>query len=287
MSSQVLSFLPFFLLALILASTWLFDNVSYLATAMFGALVLALLCGQVEWLGVLAFSAIAGSLLFAEKAHTNFLRLLGHFFFVGLVTLYYFYRPLPFFHAFNIFDQVKFSVDSVPFNMSLNFDGPFAAAMILIILNMGKRAPRPQNFLRVTVLCTLLCAATLLITATQINYVRLDPKLPSNFLFWAFNNLIFVCVTEETVFRRYLLNKLTSVFSIFKIGKYFALFLSSLFFGIIHFRGGPAYVIFSMIAGLFYGIAYQKTQRIEAAILTHFGLNLIHILFFSYPALQH
>lgn len=287
MNSQVIAFLPFFLLALTIASTWVFDNVIYLTAAMLSSLALGLLCGQVEWLGALAFSGVAGSLLFAERAHTRFLRLLGHFFFVGLVTLYYLYRPLPFFHSFNIFNQVRFSPDSVPFNMALNFDGPFAAAMILIILNMGKRAPKPQNFFKITLLCSLLCAATLLLPATKINFLRFDPKIPANFLLWAFNNLIFVCVAEETIFRRYLLNKLTIVFSIFKIGKYFALFLSSLLFGIIHYRGGPAMILLSTIAGLFYGTAYLRTQRIEAAILTHFGLNLIHILFFSYPALQH
>ncbi len=39
------------------------------------------------------------------------------------------------------------------------------------------------------------------------------------------------------------------------------------------------------IAGLFYGYAYWKTNRLEASILVHFGLNLIHFVAFSYPAL--
>lgn len=57
-------------------------------------------------------------------------------------------------------------------------------------------------------------------------------------------------------------------------------------FGVGHYKGGIPYVIFASIAGLFYGYAYDKTKRIESAVVVHFGLNLTHFLFFSYPALK-
>ena len=35
-----------------------------------------------------------------------------------------------------------------------------------------------------------------------------------------------------------------------------------------------------------YGAVYLRTGRIEASILVHFMLNVVHIFFFSYPALD-
>ena len=39
------------------------------------------------------------------------------------------------------------------------------------------------------------------------------------------------------------------------------------------------------MAGTVFGYAYQKTQRIEASILCHFGVNTFHFIFLTYPAL--
>ena len=42
-------------------------------------------------------------------------------------------------------------------------------------------------------------------------------------------------------------------------------------------------VIFAFIAGIGYGYAYQKSWKIETAILVHFGVNITHFIFFTYP----
>ena len=52
-----------------------------------------------------------------------------------------------------------------------------------------------------------------------------------------------------------------------------------------HLAGGWRYAALAAIAGLGYGWAMRRTGRLEAAVLTHFGLNLVHLLLFSYPAL--
>jgi len=41
----------------------------------------------------------------------------------------------------------------------------------------------------------------------------------------------------------------------------------------------------TLVAGIGYGWAYRRTGRIEASILTHFSLNSLHFLLFTYPAL--
>jgi membrane protease YdiL (CAAX protease family) len=39
------------------------------------------------------------------------------------------------------------------------------------------------------------------------------------------------------------------------------------------------------LAGAGYAIAFQRTGRVEAGILTHFAVNAAHFLLFTYPAL--
>ncbi|WP_419656688.1 putative CAAX protease family protein [Desulfosarcina variabilis str. Montpellier] len=45
------------------------------------------------------------------------------------------------------------------------------------------------------------------------------------------------------------------------------------------------YVILATAAGWGYGIIFQRTGSIDASIMTHFGLNTTHFIFFTYPAL--
>jgi membrane protease YdiL (CAAX protease family) len=43
--------------------------------------------------------------------------------------------------------------------------------------------------------------------------------------------------------------------------------------------------VLATIAGIGYGWIYASTGSIAAAIATHAGLNTLHFLLFSYPAL--
>ena len=56
-------------------------------------------------------------------------------------------------------------------------------------------------------------------------------------------------------------------------------------FGLVHAGGGPTYVVLATLAGVGYGWVFLRTGRIEASILTHFALNAVHFLGFTYPAL--
>ncbi|WP_103897772.1 CPBP family intramembrane glutamic endopeptidase [Rickettsia fournieri] len=46
------------------------------------------------------------------------------------------------------------------------------------------------------------------------------------------------------------------------------------------------YIALSTICGFFYGYAYYKTDKILCSVIVHFGLNLCHVLLFTYPALK-
>ena len=62
-----------------------------------------------------------------------------------------------------------------------------------------------------------------------------------------------------------------------------ALALASALFGLAHFAGGPLLMLFAGLAGLIYGLAWLWSGRLWVATLFHFGLNLTHLLLFTYP----
>ena len=68
-----------------------------------------------------------------------------------------------------------------------------------------------------------------------------------------------------------------------KFGALWGVAIAALLFGIAHAKGGPLLIVLASIAGVGYGYAYLSSKRIEAAILTHFALNALHFVAFTYP----
>jgi uncharacterized protein len=60
--------------------------------------------------------------------------------------------------------------------------------------------------------------------------------------------------------------------------------MTALAFGSVHFASGPPMILLASLAGIAYGLAYRYGGLL-ASVLAHFGLNLFHILFFTYPLL--
>ena len=114
-------------------------------------------------------------------------------------------------------------------------------------------------------------------------YASFDLSFDPVFVVWALRNLFFTCVAEEAFFRGFLQRYIERWTGGSRSGRLASLAVVSLLFGLAHFGGGVGYVALSTLAGLLYGYVYQKTGRIEAAILTHFLLNSGHFLFFTYP----
>jgi len=100
-------------------------------------------------------------------------------------------------------------------------------------------------------------------------------------VFWLGTNLFFTVIAEEALFRGVILHGLLNHWT-FKHGRWMALLLSSILFGLVHLSGGWLYVFLATIAGVVYGAAMMRSGRIEMAILAHITLNTGHILLFSY-----
>jgi membrane protease YdiL (CAAX protease family) len=129
-----------------------------------------------------------------------------------------------------------------------------------------------------------ICIAILMGAAIALGHVKFNPKFPSQTFVFLLNNLMLVCMAEEAFFRGYIQKNLTDLCERHRISKMFALVVASIIFGLRHYESGIPMIILSTIAGLFYGAAYMRNNRIEAAILVHFGLNAAHFFIFSYPS---
>jgi membrane protease YdiL (CAAX protease family) len=106
------------------------------------------------------------------------------------------------------------------------------------------------------------------------------------FIPWALANLFFTCLSEEAGFRGFLQHELARIGRNRALAAALALIFSAVVFGLAHLGGGWRYALAATVAGLGYGYAYHKTQRIEAAMGVHFCVNALHFLLFTYPALS-
>lgn len=195
-------------------------------------------------------------------------------------------HAFPGFNNVHVLDKIKISPDGIPFSLYLNFDKTSVGIIILGFLH--QRITKKSEWIkmiRATLPMAGLLIFILLCCSFLFNYVRFEPKLPDSLLIWSCTNLLFVCTAEEGFFRGFIQKYLCVALQRFKYGNFVAIVIASILFGLAHYPGGSLYVLLATIAGLGYGFIYFRTKRIEASIITHFSLNLIHFLFFTYPAL--
>jgi hypothetical protein len=196
-------------------------------------------------------------------------------------------HKIPGFSNWLIAKEMVLSKNAIPFNLYLNFGKPLIGLFILgfgTIPLLKNRSTSRLAFKRAAPIAFIGIMA-LMGLSLSMGYVNFDLKFNNFFFIWAFNNLIFVCVAEEVLFRGFLQHYLAVYFKQIRYGDLLALLLASVLFGLAHFSGGVSYMILAFCAGSVYGFIYLKTKRIEASIFTHFLLNTLHFLAFTYPAL--
>lgn len=195
-----------------------------------------------------------------------------------------FHVPILGFHNYKYFDHVQVSENAYPFSMYFNLD---KSAVGLCILGFSPQQ-KSLNFFKTLKIIILYLAVMLVLffgITTSLSFVQFDLKWPTYTIIWMLNNLFIVCLVEEAFFRKFIQDKL---FDFFPLKKYawLPILISAIFFGAVHFQGGWVYVILAIIAGGFYGHIYYFTKKMESAILLHFLFNLVHFIFFTYPAIK-
>lgn len=213
---------------------------------------------------------------FSHKTMRTVLEILLVLLAVGLML-----HLIPGFHNLRVLEGVRTGPESAPFSLYYNADKALVPFVLLICLKSlfttdTRPHSKPWHWLALVV-----AIPVLLMTAVALGGLKIEPHHPEWLFQFVLANIFFVSLAEEALFRGYLQQRLASL-----MHPVLALIIASLLFGGLHYAGGSLLVIFATLAGLIYGLAWMLSGRLWVAVLFHVGLNLCHLLFFTYPVYQ-
>jgi membrane protease YdiL (CAAX protease family) len=284
-------YLPFLLLVTAVIGLWMHRAI------WIGALVAAIVAGYYSgaldglaalWIALLAALAIAYARIRANTALPNrpaWQALLGLLFFVYALAMGL--ALLPGFNRVELVAPQVLSAGAAPYSIGVGFPKVVTGILILGLINpLLVRSWRELGpvLVRAFPVFTITAVAGMAVVILM-GYSTFAPKWTLLFLLFAPINLFFTCLSEEAFFRGFVQHEVSGVGSRPTLAAGAALAIGAILFGLAHFAGGLNYVLAATVAGLGYGWVFMRTQRIEAAMAVHFGVNAVHFLLFTYPRL--
>ena len=232
---------------------------------------------------LIIYAGIALTIKWIAKAPTKVLLQIVF----AVLSLMLIMHLLPGFNNYRILNQVVIKPGCVPYTFYLNFDKPFVGILILGLLHPLLRSKNAWLLaIKRAFPLFLLEIIVLFLFSTAIHLIRFQPSTPPFLIYWLFANLFFVSMPEEAFARGLLLRffiKLTDSSALHWVANVgIAFLLTGLHY---YFSMQLPYAILVFLANLFYGWIYMRSESIEMAILSHYLINTIHLLFFSYPFL--
>jgi membrane protease YdiL (CAAX protease family) len=184
-------------------------------------------------------------------------------------------------------EHLVLSPGAAPYTLSVGFAKVVTGIFIVAFLHPERvRSWRELGCVLVRVAPVFVVTALVVMVLTlSLGYVKFDPKWSPLFFTWGIVNLFFTCFSEEAFFRGFVQREIAQRGSNPQVSAALAVAIASLLFGLVHLGGGWKYALAATLAGVGYGIAYQRTRRLEGSMAVHFGLNATHFLLFTYPAL--
>lgn len=193
---------------------------------------------------------------------------------------------LPGFHNIQILPPTRLTPRSLPYDQWINFDKTLAGVLILGITYRKTitTAAKLRTALQRALVPMLVTILTVIVLGGALGYIQWDPKWSAQFWLWAAINLLSTCLSEEAFFRAFLQSEIERFTAKRQGGAIIAITCSAVLFGLAHMAGGWRYVFLASVAGAGYGTVFYRSRSIEASILSHFTLNAVHFLLFTYPA---
>lgn len=240
--------------------------------------------GKVELVGAIIIIAYWISIRGFEKFESSYAKLLS-FITILLITFGLSVHIFPGFNNMIYLKDYAVSEASRPHDEYWNFDKPF---LILCLFNYYMEGYYKRGNLihsiKVGLILTLVCASILIVAGMGLGYIALDIKWPQIIYSWTLLNLIAV-LAEEGFYRAFLQRFLADFYSKI-LGKYadiLALLVTSALFGLSHYKMGFIHASLCSVAGFLFGYGLTRSRRVEACMITHFLLNMAHLIFFTYP----
>lgn len=195
-----------------------------------------------------------------------------------VVAVALFLHAIPGFHNPKVLDAVVIGPQSIPFTMYFNMDKAVVPFILMTCMPTLFVAKPLYNAGKAGWGILVFAIPVLLLLAVALGGLRIEPHAPEWFAQFALANIFFVSLAEEALFRGYLQQRLSRI-----LHPVVALLIASVIFGLMHYRGGLLLIIFASLSGIIYGLAWMWSGRLWVATLFHFGLNCVHLLFFTYP----
>lgn len=195
-------------------------------------------------------------------------------------------HKLPGFHNPIVISSLKLSDAAAPFTQYANYDKGAVGLVLLAFICRHMRSPlEVRSVLRQTTAVALLTTAAVIGASLAAGFIKPDFKLSLVTAQFLAINLFLTVIAEEAFFRGFLQERLATSLQRWRHGAVLAMVVCALLFGAAHAGGGVTYVLLATLAGLGYGYAYLRTQRIEAPVMVHLLLNAVHFIGFTYPYL--
>ena len=184
------------------------------------------------------------------------------------------------FHNPKVLEKVLLSPQSATYTLYFNLDKALIPFVLIILLStlFATKDSHSRELSLPQALFIALSLFSLLVIATFLGILEFEFHIPSWVFVFVWANLFFVSFVEEALFRGYFQQRLSGW-----VGEYLALILASLIFALYHLKLSYLLAIFAFFAGLLYGLAWMWSGRVWVSTLFHFGLNLTHLIFFTYP----
>ncbi|MGC1878474.1 MAG: type II CAAX endopeptidase family protein [Rhabdochlamydiaceae bacterium] len=283
-----ISTLCFFAFAMSFISLWVRRSAWLWGSFLFIAYILAFQTKIATWISLIPVLILFFCHYFLKNDLPKSTRFLL-FCIATAISLALAFHFLPGFRNWEIASHLCLSPGAYPYSLWFNFDKPFIG-LFVIALGLPLISSKGELFrvLKVSIPLAIIGILILMGISLHFNLVKWDPKIPVITFVWLFDNLIFVAIPEEAFFRGFLQRELYRWFGKNPMSALGSIFVTSLFFTLFHliWVANLPFLCLVFIASVIYGTIYQATQSIEASILSHFSLNVIHFLFFTYPSLQ-
>lgn len=252
------------------------------------SLCTALAGGMIDALSLVPLVLLAVAVDIAEQEHANPWHRTAAVIVAVLVSLALFAHWLPGFRDVVLIAEVVLSKGALTYSKNVDL-GKAMVALLMIAAYPALLNSRARW--RIAMAVALPRAAGVVVVTLGLGWAvgvaGWDIKFPWILPQWVWANLFVTCAAEEALFRGFMQRNLAVALDRLRIGNWVALLLVAMAFGAIHYHGGAAYMGLATVAGLGYGWVFMRTRSIEAAILSHFLLDLTHILLFTYPMLAH
>lgn len=278
--------------ALLLTVISLWVRPALLWRAMLAATVaLGYLCGALHgpaivWIALFAmavwlyrrFRSASGNWSDAVRRGTLALLVMAGALLLGMHALPGFENPL-------IAEDLVIAPGAAGYTLYFNFDKTIAGIALLGIGSVAliRTAGEWRTAWSAAASVIALNIVVAMLLSVALGYVAFQPRWTAFFWVWAVINLLLTCLSEEAFFRGFIQNELNHALGSRRYASAIAVGTSAVLFGLAHFAGGWRYILLATIAGAGYAIVFQRTQRVEMAILAHFALNATHFLLFTYP----